>query len=216
MSDSSVQSVVSAVTEAVRSGRLVPGHRLVEAEYVKRLNVSRSTVREAFQRLVADGLLHFERHRGVTVRQLSRKEVQDLYQVRASLEGLAARLAAPVLAKAPKKLESLQARMDKAVAKGDMAAFSRGNVAFHQLIHDAADNALASELNERFAHSLYWLQFRVMVDAARVFDTNAGHRKVTAALIAGDAAKADRTMQAHIRDAHALVEALPDDHFKAP
>lgn len=59
-----VQQVSDAITNAVRDGRLVPGQRLTEIDFAKRLGVSRPSVREAFRQLTADGLLHSQPYRG--------------------------------------------------------------------------------------------------------------------------------------------------------
>ena len=83
--------VVTHVKEAIRSGRLAPGQRLLESELTTRLGMSRGPVREALAQLQVEGFIDVEPHRGARVHQMSRDEMTDLFQVRALLAGDAAR-----------------------------------------------------------------------------------------------------------------------------
>lgn len=210
---STVEKVAAAITQAVRDGRLAPGQRLTEADFAAGLGVSRSSVREAFRRLTADGLLAFEPHRGVTVRKLSRREVDNLFAVRGALEALAIGLAFPALRAAPERLLALQADMDRAVEANDMTGFSRANGLFHAAFAEAADNALLAQTLSRLSNSIYWLQFRMLVDRRQVFDSHAQHRATVAAVIAGDLAAAEAAMREHVEASRRLVQQLPDSHF---
>ncbi len=212
-SPSTVETVADAITAAVRGGRLVPGQRLTESEFTGRLGVSRSSVREAFRRLTADGLLAAEPHRGVTVRQLSRREVDNLFEVRGALEALAVQLALPALNAAPAPLLALQAELDAAAGAGEMNRFSELNGRFHRMFRLYAENPLLDETLTRLSNSLYWLQFRVLVDRAEVFETNRHHQLLTACITADDAAGADAAMREHVETARRLIQSLPDDHF---
>jgi len=215
MAGSNVEKVVSLITEAVRNGRLVPGTRLVEADYTQDLGFSRSTVREAFQRLISSGLLTFERHRGVSVCKLTRKEASDVYRVRANLEGLATRLATPNAQGHAGRYNDLQERLDKAVAEADLNSFSQLNTEFHNLIAQDADNNYLDEAIKRFETSIFWLQFRVLVGQNAVFTTNDDHQVIVDAMLAGDATAAEQAMVQHILKAGDLVQALDDDYFLA-
>ena len=210
---STAQQVASAIAQAVRGGHLVPGQRLTEAELASRHGVSRSSVREAFQRLTADRLLAFEPHRGVTVRRLSRKEVDDLFAVRGALETLAVGLAVPVLRASPARLLAVQTEMDDAVAANDMARFSNANTRFHALFQEVIDNALLTETLTRLSNSLYWLQFRMLVDRQDVFASNVEHRRIVEAVLADDRVSAETAMRDHIVASGALFQRLSDDHF---
>jgi len=212
-SPSTVQKIVLAVTDAVRSGQLAPGQRLMEADFAGRLGASRSSVREAFRRLTADGLLGFEPHRGVTVRILSRREIDNLFAVRGALEALAVRQALPVLRAAPEGLLAIQGDMDRAVEAGDMPGFSAANARFHALFAEAAANALLAETLTRLSNSIYWLQFRMLVDRRQVFESNAEHRRIVEAILAGDADGAEAAMRDHVDSSRRLVQQLPDSHF---
>lgn len=214
VSESSVESVVDMITDAVRTGRLAPGMRLVEAEFTQNLGVSRSTVREGFQRLIAAGLLISERHRGVSVRQFTRKQVHDLYVLRATLEALGVALATPHVHASPTNVLDLQRRMDAAETDRDLTLFSQLNTEFHHYLADLADNEYLKSVILQFETSIYWLQFRVLVDQQSVFRTNQDHRDIVKYMVSGQAQEAGAAMQQHILNAGEMVQALPSSHFK--
>ena len=93
-SPSSSDKVVDTILQRLLSGLFVPGQRLVEVELASQCGVSRGSVREAFKRLSAQGIITLSPHRGACIRQLSRQEVIDILQIQAVLAGLGAGLAA--------------------------------------------------------------------------------------------------------------------------
>ncbi|OSQ38592.1 GntR family transcriptional regulator [Thalassospira mesophila] len=208
-----VQHVCQIITQAVRDGRLAPGQRLTEAEFTQKLAVSRPTVREAFRQLCSDGLLISEPHRGVSVRQLTRRELDDLFIIRATLEALAVRLAAPALHSAPERLIAIQTALDKAENAGDLGEMSRHNIAFHQLFADVSGNTMLLEMLHRLANSVYWLQFRVLVADDKVLHSNAQHQEITAAILAGNGNLAASIMANHVDQSRLLVQSLDDFYF---
>ncbi|MBB1060465.1 GntR family transcriptional regulator [Marilutibacter spongiae] len=210
---SAVDAVVDAITRAVRDGQFVPGQRLVELDFARRLGVSRSSVREAFQRLVADGLLAAIPNRGVTIRQLSREEVEDWFEVRIALESLAIRKATPVLAGDPAVLYLLLDAMDEAVGDGDIRRYSDLNRELHERCTRAAGNPHLATLLERLGHSIHGLQFRLMVEPRKAFDTHAQHHRLVQAILANDADAAEGAVRAHLETTRRLIQALPDHHF---
>ncbi|MDZ7907162.1 MAG: GntR family transcriptional regulator [Gemmobacter sp.] len=88
------QGAYRRLLEDIRAGSLPPGTRLRETELAERLGISRTPVREAIRQLEADGLVIHLPRQGATVRSLDYAEVIELYEMRAVLEGTAARLAA--------------------------------------------------------------------------------------------------------------------------
>jgi DNA-binding GntR family transcriptional regulator len=81
-----VDALAGAVRERIMSGELTPGERLVERELVERYDVGRGTVRAALQRLEHEGLVTVETHRGAFVRQLDKRALRDLFELRTALE----------------------------------------------------------------------------------------------------------------------------------
>ena len=85
------QQVLEALRGSIVSGRLAPGQRLIERELIEMTGVSRTVIRESLRQLEAEGLIEIIPNKGPIVRKLSAAEAEDLYRIRAVLEGLAAR-----------------------------------------------------------------------------------------------------------------------------
>ena len=86
------EQAVTVIREAILDFRLKPGQRLIERELVEQTGVSRTTIREVLRQLTAEGLVTTIPQRGAIVVQLKPKEAADLYELRAAMEGLTARL----------------------------------------------------------------------------------------------------------------------------
>lgn len=133
--------------ELIFSGQLLPADRLVETEVAARLNVSRTPVREALQKLHADGLVVEAPRGGYAVAELSPEYILDHYAVREVLEGLAARLAAT----AATELELLQLAVEldaikRANKANDIDELAARNAAFYHLIAKASHNVALIEV----------------------------------------------------------------------
>jgi DNA-binding GntR family transcriptional regulator len=85
------EQVVDGLREAIVEMRLPPGRRLIERELVEQIGVSRTTIREVLRQLTAEGLVENIPQRGAVVAAVSPEQAEEIYEVRAALEGLAAR-----------------------------------------------------------------------------------------------------------------------------
>src|SRR5690348_16641926 len=122
----SINSVQKQAVEKLRAGILAglfrPGDRLVEADLCKRLGISRASVREALRSLEAEGLVLIVPNRGPQIPVLSWQQAEEIYQVRALLEGEAAALCA--IRATAAHIEGMRAALstfEKAVKRGDSA-----------------------------------------------------------------------------------------------
>ena len=119
--------IANLLERAILEGRYQPGQRLREVELADRLGVSRTPLREAFYTLETRGLLQIQPRRGAFVKSITVEEMEELFTVRVSLDGLAARLAA-------EKAEAADIEELKKVHKDQRAAFrKRDDSAFHAL-----------------------------------------------------------------------------------
>jgi DNA-binding GntR family transcriptional regulator len=123
-----VDRVVAALKDELFRGRLLPGAQLREQALVDTLSVSRGTVREALQVLVAEGLFARVPNRGVVVRQLTRDDVDDIFMAREVLEraGVRAARTAP-----DEALSSLGQALDAYAATDDPAMANEAHLRFH-------------------------------------------------------------------------------------
>lgn len=192
--------------ERIRLGQFAPGQRLVEADIIKELGASRSKVREALQRLEAEGLVSIEEFRGASVKRFTLDEVRQIYRARMALEGLAAGdFAAADAPELKAKLAAIQEEMNQWEHTGNHDSFARLNSAWHALIIDGADNDYIRQFLSRLSVPIYRLLFTTFYNAQRIDNANADHRIITAAIVEGRVEDAERAMRKHIEQGlHAL------------
>src|SRR3954465_15701931 len=127
--------------DAIVTGRLQPNERLVEAELIELLGVSRTAVRTALVRLAQEGLVVHERNRGARVRYVGEQEAVEIVLARAALEALAVRQAAetgpaPDVAALRAILHEMRSRLDE----GDLLSASEENAALHAKLLELSGN----------------------------------------------------------------------------
>ncbi|MGV0852113.1 GntR family transcriptional regulator [Mycolicibacterium phlei] len=137
---------------------LAPGTRLIERDLAEELEVSRIPLREAMQRLQQDGLVVMVPRQGAIVSPFTVDDVRDLFDVRESLEVLAARLAAERADDAG--IEALTAQLDtarRATRRGDEPAIAAANARFHSIIVELAANPLLESILKPLEARTEWL-----------------------------------------------------------
>lgn len=160
------QSLTELVTEQLRKsiveGEFEPGAPLSEAMIAKRLQVSRTPVREAFARLELEGLLTSAPQRGTFVFSVDRKSLTDICEVRTSLEVTALRLAVERdAAGLTKALTGVVERMTNARESGDDKTYLTLDTEFHQTILDRADNPFLDDAYQTIAAKMATLRTRL-------------------------------------------------------
>lgn len=139
--------VVAALRERILGGSVPPGERLVEGRLSEELGVSRMPVREALRKLASEGLVTIEPRRGATVTTFSSEQVRELVEVRATLEGLNAKLAAKRHDPAQiAQLERILEEGARLAESGDIAATSAMNQRFHDALGNIAANSVLQDI----------------------------------------------------------------------
>jgi DNA-binding GntR family transcriptional regulator len=195
--------VVDQVRESLRSailiGELPPGSRLSVPELARRLNVSRSPVREAVLQLVAEGLAVEHSRRGAEVVRVDYHDLREIYAVRAPLEGTAARLCATRMNAA--ELTALRGVLDAQGAPTvlkDARRFRELDLRFHELILLGSHNARLKRSAEPLMASAR-LAVQLLSDHAEHFNQSyTEHRAVVAALRERDGPAAEQAMRNHL------------------
>ncbi|MTD52728.1 FCD domain-containing protein [Amycolatopsis sp. RM579] len=195
--------VHSVLRREILTGVLLPGAPILQDEIGSRLGVSITPVREALRRLESAGLVSYQTHYGATVSQLSAEAAAELYQVRAAVEGVAARLAAGRIT--PEELAELRGMhesMEVAHRESDTVRLANGSRLFHARIARIGGPAfLAGHLrwiweNYPVPHTESVWQFDDVAD-----NTLRYHAQILVALERGDAPAAQRLMAEHIESA---------------
>jgi DNA-binding GntR family transcriptional regulator len=193
--------VVDALRDAIVAGTLSPGEKLSEARLAQRFGVSRTPVREALKQLEAERLVSIERRRGTFVKQFTRREVIELYDVRAALEGMAARLCAERRSEeCAARVRQAYSRMSDAVDRDDASGFLREDQRLHELIFEGAGN---DRLTEHYRlldqHMQRQLLGRIVTSrAGRMRRSLHEHVPIIVAVERGDGEAAESAMRAHV------------------
>jgi DNA-binding GntR family transcriptional regulator len=200
------------VIEAIMSGEFQPGDRVVASSLARRLGVSQAPVREAIRDLVLLGFLENEAFKGTSVRSFSPKELYEVYTVRASLESLAARLAAERLT--PSDVQALQdtlEQMIRAAQEQDEAGMVRLDNRFHETILQISDNQLLYQLWQTLQFG-YWTIVTTRSSSYDLEELARRHEALLEALASCDPQRAAAAMQHHIEDLGKPPENLDGNH----
>ncbi len=188
----------------ILEGVLQPGARLSEPALAGALGVSRTPVREALQRLAQEGLVELRPGKGARVRVLSPREVEEVYEVRALIEGEAAARAAERCDEAG--VRRLEAALDalEAADPTDYAAQIAADERFHARLVAAGGNRVLEQVFHDLDAALA-LTRQFSRDLNQTPETRAQHRAIVAAIRAGDAAAARAAAEAHVEAFKATV-----------
>jgi GntR family transcriptional regulator of vanillate catabolism len=212
-------SVMDEIRDAILNGSVHAGERINEVRFSKTLAVSRTPVRAALQALAGEGLLDYAPNRGFTVREFPLDAIVDAYEIRASLEGVAARFAAERGLSADERAvieRSLEAG-DRLLASGHFEPGAidvyRGiNGDFHETLLSAARNRMLAEMI-RICHHVPMSSSRNIVafehrDVRRRHDD---HHRIYEAILAREPHRAEILMREHVSGVKAsLVKTLTE------
>jgi len=187
--------VYDALRRMLRAREFEPGERLVDSSIAKRLDVSRTPVREALMRLAADGLIESQ-ERGFLVPRLGLSDVQEIFEIRRLLEPSAARGVAEHLDEAGKA--DVAAALDAAergYAADDLAAFADANIAFRAAWVERIPNRRMRDTLHRFDDQVSMVRRMTLVDPVSRAAAHDGLRHIARAFQTndGDAALASMT-----------------------
>lgn len=192
----------AALRERILSEAFPSGSLLSERQLVAELGgMSKTPIRAALERLEADGLVRISPQQGILVREVSIREVVEIFDLRLALEAfvverLAGRLAPAQLALIEANLASAAA----AVQAGDEVAYARLDAAFHLLLCELHDNREIVAVMARNADRLARVIARVMRrDPARLAASHADHAAIVAAIAQGDSALAAQRVRDHLQ-----------------
>jgi len=194
--------VRDALLEEIASGRLASGERVIQEQIAQALGVSRQPVQQALLRLRDQGVLREAGGRGLVVAPLEPDEVQHMYDLRAVIEGLAARQAALQSAERAARLgPALIEAGRNAAAGGSVVRMVAADRKFHQFLYELSGNPLVGP-----TMAVHWTYTqRVMAEVLardeKPRDIWDQHARILAAVIGGDADAAEALARAHITQA---------------
>ncbi|GAC1456606.1 MAG: GntR family transcriptional regulator [Ktedonobacteraceae bacterium] len=183
--------------ERILNGTYQPGDRLIELQIAQELGSSQAPVRESLRELEALGFVESEPYRGSRVRAVTKAELAEIYPVRAALEEVAARAAAPHFKGNGAALRAEIEAMSRAAKEGNLFEQVRHDVQFHRLIVEASGNKVLLEVWKSLHVEARTLISTVTSDMDRD-ELTVRHIPILEALEAGDSQLAGLLMREHV------------------
>ena len=192
------EQAYQAIRSAIQEGRLEPGQRVPEVDLSERLGMSRTPVREALRRLQSEHMVVHAPGGGLAIAHHDLRAIAELYDMRESLEGTAAGLAARHAGRS--ELIVLQAMLAGARAlPEDPTAHARENTRLHEQIYRAAHNRFLLKQVGDLHDAVALLGRTTFAAAGRIAEAWAEHDQIVAAIGRRDAEIAERLMRQHVR-----------------
>ncbi|MET7573948.1 GntR family transcriptional regulator [Streptomyces sp. NPDC005492] len=191
--------VSTYIRDALRSGHLVPGQRLVVQDLADELGVTRSSVREALVDLASDDLVEIVRNRGARVRLISIEEAIQITECRSALERVCARRAAVHATEAQRaELIEVGRQLSAAVAEDAAETYSMLNRRLHDLVIDFSGQVVAKRQLERLNTQMVRFQFRLALRPGRPQQSLPQLLAIIDAVVAGDPGAAEAAAEAQL------------------
>jgi DNA-binding GntR family transcriptional regulator len=201
---SSAGSLTAETFERLRTdiihGRIRPNTRLIAADIAETLEISRTPVREALQLLASEGLV-VPAKRGYMVREHTVDEVREIYEVRAALESMAARLVAERATR--EQLEAIEAigAHRRSAARDSRATLVELNATFHGAIVDAAGNRRLASINQRNSEHFFNHRIAELYTQEEASVAVDGHARIMRAIKKHDGEAAAAAARDHVLEA---------------
>lgn len=194
--------VFESLREAIISGQLRAGERLMEIQLAEEMGVSRTPVREAIRKLELEGLVAMIPRKGAYVAGLSFKDIVDVFEIRSALEGLAAELAAErITDEELEELERYLVKIAEAIEKGDLEKVVANDTDFHSLLYQASRNQRLSQIINNLREQIQRFRTTSLSYPGRMKTALEEHRKIVEAISARDGELASKLAHEHIENA---------------
>ena len=208
-----VESAYQWIREAILDGNIEPGAKLIERELTQQTGVSRSALREALASLDEKGLVQREPYRGYRVTNLTKEQVQDLYELREVVESKAAELFA--LRATDSDLKDLSAAfryLEDKIFHRDMAVVRKAKVNYYRVIYVGCKNIELERALSNLIERIFYLRGRSLLTQSRRKKSLAEFKALTDALIRRDRKGARDITRQHLK---AAKEAILSTSFAA-
>ncbi|WP_299031277.1 GntR family transcriptional regulator [uncultured Sulfitobacter sp.] len=196
---STVKKIETELMNDIAAGTLAPGERLDEVTLTERFGVSRTPVREALSRLVAQGVLIPGEKRGVRVAEYTREQLAQIFETMHEIEAACARIASQRLTLLARvEIEMAQAACVAAAETGEREAYQRANENLHEAIYRATGNPYMAELAGEFRRRTGPFRAKKFAQKADLIASAKSHEELIASIFSEDSTEASNGMRAHM------------------
>lgn len=190
------QHAYRLIRDGILQGKLNSRQRLTEEYFSQEFQISKSPIREALNRLEAEGLIQIVARRGAFVREFSAQDVHEIYEMREILEAAVIR-GLKVDTKLAEQLRAVREKASKCIKAGDKVGYIRADAAFHTILAKAHQNSRLRTVLEGMHNQLIILRHKTFELSGRTSVVQ--HGRILNALIRGDNEHAANLMVEHIR-----------------
>ena len=191
--------VFNTLRQAILTGELKPGERLMELHLADRLGVSRTPVREAIRRLELEGLVTMIPRRGAEVARITEKSMSDVLEVRRTLDALCAELACDrITEEGLARLRKACDQFEQCVATKDSRKIAQADVALHDIIVEATGNRRLVQMVHNLSEQMYRYRFEYIKDSSQHETLVKEHRIIYESIVNKDKDTAAAAAKLHI------------------
>ena len=202
--------VFNTLRQAILTGELKPGERLMEIHLANKLGVSRTPIREAIRKLELEGLVTMIPRRGAEVAQITEKSMNDVLEVRRAMDALCTELACERISE--EEIEALKAASEnfaEAAKTKDIRKVAQADVEFHDIILKATGNVRLVQLVNNLAEQMYRYRFEYLKDVSRYSSLTEEHRVIFESIKNRDKEAAIGAAELHIdNQAKAIINQI--------
>ncbi len=198
--------IFATLREAIIMGELKPGERLMEVQLAEKMGVSRTPVREAIRKLELEGFVNMIPRKGAHVARLSIKDIMDVLEVRASLDGLATALAAErITDEELRELKYVLNQFESYVEKDNLQNIVKKDVEFHDIIYHASKNDKLIQIVNNLREQVYRFRVIYLKDFSSTKEVIKEHMEIFDALIEKDSKAAGEAAKSHIKNQEMMI-----------
>jgi DNA-binding GntR family transcriptional regulator len=192
--------IFNTLREAIIIGELKPGERLMEVQLAEKMGVSRTPVREAIRKLELEGLVDMRARRGAQVADLSVKDIMDVLEVRATLDGLATALSATRITEEEiKELKHVNSQFISFVEKENLQGTIKKDVEFHDIIYHSSRNEKLIQIANNLREQIQRFRVIYLKDFNSTKEIIKEHKDIFDAIQSKEPQLAQELAQKHIK-----------------
>lgn len=204
--------IFNNIREAIILGELKPGERLMEVQLAEKMGVSRTPIREAIRKLELEGLVVMVPRKGAYVADLTKKDIIDVLEVRAVLDGLATQLAAERISDAElKELAKITEQFTTCVEKNNLQGIVKKDIEFHDIIYKASGNDKLIHINNNVQEMIYRFRVIYLKNYNPFKDVSKEHGRILESIQEHNATEAQKWAIMHIKNQeYTIIKELKD------
>ncbi len=192
------EQIVFSLRESIIRGDLKPGQKLTEPELANRLGISRTPIRESFRQLESEGFLTVVPRKGAVVSSITRKDIEDFYELKSLLEGYAARIAAErISTKDVENLVKLNQKLNEFADKEQLEKFFSKNEEFHNYYLNLCGNEKLVEIRDSMVKRFLGFRMAALSLPGRLEESVKQHEQIIKAFKRKDGRLAEAVVVEH-------------------